>query len=248
MLFGYYVMEDNQMKDLDILVTGQPGSGTTMLAGLLTSPDNMTWCTSEPIAPKKLLRMQNFLKLNFDIDAIGASYKEMPEHLDDLEKWAVKEVDARKRILSISQIMPNHVVVMHRDIRHLAAKYAVESGAGAQEVAKVMLSRATQLLEFIDDLPDDLVTIVSYEEFVNDKEYRDMIAGLIDWPFAGDANTYLSGRRRGERREGIFMLDTDNSECEEAMKAAHEACEEYQDRFGYSMLDGDNAECREEEC
>jgi len=219
------------MKNLDVFVTGHPRSGTTLLSMLMTSPENSTWCMVEPTTGG--MPLVNRQAIEFEVD-VNCPLKEMPERLDSLDKWGIKEVTPNKRIGVVNTYNPKFTVTMHRDIRDCVVSLIEFSSKNytVEKMCEFVNYTTTKFLEFID-IKETI--LVPYEDFVSDEKYRQELSDKIEWPLIGDQNKYLGGRRKNEARDGIYCRrsSADREKYSEYMDAVHETCKPYQDRFGY---------------
>jgi len=223
---------------LDVFLTGIPRSGTTMMAGLMTSAENKTWCMSEPSSGGGKIGV---------VDCANRVFSKRVSKDDDLAaiatnvgvtKWGIKELDPKKRYGIIYKYAPTHVVVLRRNIIDCTISTIKFLGAGrfktTESIANYMKMLSEEFLKFLEWIGDDVI-VVDYDDLMNEST-RDKLSSKINWPLVGDVNLYMVGRHVEEIREGVYNNRTDDErkQFSRMTKAAHRACAAYQKKFGYT--------------
>jgi hypothetical protein len=209
-----------------------------MLAGLMTSNADKTWCMCEPTSGGGKHGVVGLSKRLFDrkVD-VQQPLEEIAEEIK-LEKWGIKEIDPKKRFGVVNQYNPDKIVVLHRDIRDVALSIIEFLGAGRFKNTAAMAEYTTYLItefiKFLDWIGEDELILIGYDYIVEENQ-REELSDQLDWPFNGDQNLYMIGRRAGELRDGIFdrRKEKEKKKYGRLIRAAHKVAGAYQERFNY---------------
>jgi hypothetical protein len=229
---------EDEMKNLDVFLTGFPRTGTTMLSGLLTSKKDKTWCMCEPTSGGGKHGVVSLCKTMFDrrVD-VQQPLEEIAAEVG-LEKWGIKEIDPRKRFGVVSQYNPDKIIVLHRDVRDVALSVIEFLGEGrfntTAKMADYITYLITEFIRFLDWVGEDELILLGYEDIIGESQ-RAELSDQLDWPLNGDHNLYMIGRRSGELRDGIFdrRKEKEKKKYGRLIRAAHKVAGEYQERFEY---------------
>lgn len=213
---------------MDVMIAGVQRSGTTMLAGALTY--KRRYVLNEPGSVRPTLkRIHNIVKP---------------------ERWGVKQVRASLVNGWIAVSSPKKIVLMIRDIRHVAA--SVWEGHHRKRALGMhinlptgqQISRMKQITRLILKMEQwDNTRVVRYEDFVTKEKVRTRLEEWLDWPLLGDPAKYQ--RQTGAVRS--FEVERHGGKITDASvklrrkptspqimryaERAVAACKPYQDRF-----------------
>lgn len=224
----------------DILVAGLPRSGTTLISNLLTDPSRRRWCVIEPggfgaaTQPRVYYRA---LKMGWDV--ASKEIKDVRAFLSTLDRWGSKEIRYWLIESAYQLTEPKHVLICARDMRDIAISF--------REFRTTQKKDPQSITQWLNQQAEHLttnavrwahkVTVVYYERFVTDPDYRAEIARAIDWEFTGDPNRGLAlFRRSDEVRDGIFSRRTtkDREQHRDLVEEVERTAGVYQRFFGYS--------------
>jgi hypothetical protein len=165
---------------LDVLVTGVPKSGTSMLCNLLCDPLNRRICLYEPRiaqnpSPSTARGRQTLTHLaNHGVHSYRRS---------DFDHLAIKEVfrgDAAQ-----GHALAERTLLIVRNPRHLGMSM-LDQIRNRNPEAKALgrIKWAGRMADFSVEIADDPQTIVTrYEDFVRSTEEQERVQKLLEWSF-----------------------------------------------------------------
>ncbi len=223
-----------------LVVAGVPRTGTTLLANLLTVPEERRWCSVEPghFAVTEHQRIYNRAKL-LGWQISSPKIDDVLAFLSTLDRFGVKEVHQGQTQGAI-KLAPLRIVACVRDARDIAVSMADPRFVHARRPPTPlgMAQLTNRYLQAFRGWKNRFpVTVVRYEDLVKSESYRVDLGVALDWPLAGDPSRNLDLYRRGdEKRDGVVSRRTpaDRQQHAELAVAVHEACCPYQSEFGYA--------------
>lgn len=224
-----------------LAVFGVPRTGTTLLANLLTVPEERRWCAVEPgsFGGAKQARIFNRAKrLGWTLP--GNSTEDVREFLSTLDRFGVKEVHEGQTGGALKAFRFQRIVACVRDARDIAVSLMDPRFVHQRRpVTAQGMARLTgrYLAHFLKWRKEHDVIVVRYEDLVRSESYRDVLGETLDWPLEGDPNRNLGLYRRGdEKRAGVFSRRTpaDREQHRSFLDEVHSVCADYQEHFGYT--------------
>ena len=221
------------MKDLDVLVTGLPRSGTTLVANLMTNPSLESWCIVEPLtsAMPKCKGRVTLQAADFDIQIPSINIHHIMFALSELRMVGIKEVLPARRNWVSQSMHPRETIIVVRDLRDIIVSWMtfnMSTTKRPDKVVELFENRCDDLLRF-----QSLVggQIVRYEDLLTEQGRDD--TGL---DLDGDPNRWLDMYQRAdEKREGIVSRGKERLRKEHSLliNRVLRKCNAYQEVFKY---------------
>jgi hypothetical protein len=228
-------------RRMNVVVAGVPKSGTSMLCNAMTVAGR-TVVLYEPIHGAFRAK-----RLRTQVASLGYHGRNVLRWASEHEKWGVKEVlaDAIRKAVEWG---PEHVVLLVRDIRHVAlSTYETNQRLpwDLEYRRTRLIATAGAIMELRRTLPDDRLTVCHYEEFVSKPEYREAFKQRVGWPtLDGDVArglaTWLERPHEADRHGGRITTNSVDYRRSSDEPAAHQfarevgsACAAFNQLFGY---------------
>jgi hypothetical protein len=228
---------------MDLLLAGVPKSGTSMLCNAMTVAGR-TVVLYEPIRSR--FRME---RLRTQAASLGYQGRNILRWARGHEKWGVKEVlaDSIRAALAWG---PGHVVLLVRDIRHVAlSTYETNQRIpwDLEYRRRRLIDTAEVVLELRRTYHPERLTICQYEEFVSDPEYRETFQHRVQWPtLDGDVarglSTWLERPHEAARHDGRITANSvayrrlsQDPEAERFARDVASTCTSFNEMFGYEV-------------
>ena len=251
---------------MDVFIAGIGRSGSTLLANLLTKPQQR-WILVEPgltrhgmgdhvrrqaerfgiqIAPDEWQGPRR------DESALQRFQRTLQSHVGNI-RWGVKEVNMTGADELINIFRPKAVLLSVRNIRDCAISIYEKNQAVGQIshseewMVDRLLSAANALIRFKRALAQNTLRVVRYEEFVSDPGERVRLAEWLNWPVDGDPawcmdifgrqnEPNIHGNKIGTSSINRGARIANPTSLNFAQKVMRLA-EEYQVEFGYELTD-----------
>ena len=221
------------MKDLDVLVTGLPRSGTTLVANLMTNPILEAWCIVEPLTGaisiwKGRVALQ---AAEFGIEMQSRTVSGVCMALTKLRMFGIKEVLPSRRNWVMTHMHPRETIIVVRDLRDIIVSWMTFNMSTTKRPDKVVdlfERRCDDLLKFYQLRGGQ---VVRYEELLTEQG-RDETGLDLD----GDPNRWLSMYQRDdEKRDGIVSRGKEKLRNEHSLliNRVLRKCNAYQEAFNY---------------
>jgi hypothetical protein len=165
------------------------------------------------------------------------------------ERWGVKEVlaDSIRRAV---EWRPDHVVLLVRDIRHVALSTFETNQRIPWDLdyrRERLIATAATVMELSQDYPSERLTVCQYEAFVSEPEYREAFRRRVEWPtLEGDVtrglSTWLERPHEAGRHGGRITANSVQYRRDEQAEAAQQfarsvlsvpVCASFNGMFGY---------------
>jgi hypothetical protein len=226
---------------IDLVLAGVPKSGTSMLCNAMTVAGRAV-VLYEPICGR--FRME---RLRAQAASLGYHGHNILRWASGHEKWGIKEVlpDSIRTAVGWG---PEHVVVLVRDIRHVAlSTYETNERLpwDLEYRRRRLIDSAAVVMELRRKYPPERLTVCHYEAFVSDPEYREVFRQRVGWPtLEGDVgrglSTWLERPHEADRHDGLITANSvayrRSSQEPEAERFARDivtACAAFNVMFGY---------------
>jgi hypothetical protein len=196
-------------RRLNVVVAGIPKSGTSMLCNAMTVPGRAV-VLYEPIRGR--FRAE---RLRTQARSLGFDGRNILGWARRHERWGVKEVlaDSIRRAV---EWRPDHVVLLVRDIRHVALSTYETNQRIPWDLdyrRERLIATAATVMELNQECASDRLTVCQYEEFVSKPEYREAFRRRVDWPtLDGDVarglSTWLERPHEADRHGGCITANS----------------------------------------
>lgn len=222
---------------LDLLVTGMPRSGTTLVANLLTMPPKAI-CMVEPGSFSVPIQNKAYKAASsLGLKPKSNSSKDVLEVLTNI-KWGIKEVKPDIYNISYRRLKPKKVAVCIRDARDIAISLKEmfrTKDKSTESVSNRVQNYASSLLSFLKEIKDPI--FIKYEKLCDDDTYLKRIEDQLGWKMRGNPSRGLASYGRGDEvRDGIFCRRTkiDRKNNKDLISSVNEKCTKYQKKFNYN--------------
>ena len=214
-------------KIMDLMVVGFPRTGSTMMAGLLHSPDG-----NQVLFPEKRLHLEKQYAIHSQ--AISAA-----------RVWGVKEVSSTKIEASL-KVWPleriRKLVMMIRDpVEAMASHWEAQQIQGLpwnspQRQLERLVEKDLPFLEKLQKEAGEKLRAVRYECFVESLAYQnDLEKWLEEWRLSGNPSEFVRGY---ERRGGVALRDVSERakyiKLQEFKRSVEQQTHWWRQRFGYA--------------
>lgn len=214
------------------LVCGLPRSGTTLVANLMHNPAEKRICLVEPLlnGHSGYLKSRVFDHLNVTNET-KIRLQDLPLHIPDGHKWAVKECWAERYRYAYEHGKPKMVIFVIRNLLDLmlSSYRFADDKIGVDNKVKAV----KEFLEFWGKARQDgkNACVIFYELLcLCEGDGCD----ISDWPLNGDPNRDLKAYgRASEIRDGFAPRNVNPTYPDEVLEIVNQ-CQDYQKAFGYN--------------
>ena len=248
----------------DIYIAAMGRSGSTMLCNMLTrEPDQIIFIEPKFHTPpyRSILAPQ---LLQFGMEAAEFQHGFAPPALLDHMlgvhlrpiKWGFKEVQCSEHLRVLEMFNPKHILINVRHIFNIALSFLEKHRRQDNEtrfppawVLEYCTRETLGLVRFCEHLTTlgHTYTIVRYEDFTQDAQYRLRLEQTLGWKFGDSKDRFLASFDRefeASRHQRQTFRETTLAERDlpqDLVMLATEIetrCALYQQFFGYSPTDG----------
>ena len=235
-------IEADMRRRMDVVIAGVPKSGTSMLCNAMTVPGRAV--------------------VLYEPTAVGSGWSDSgagrqpglsgPEYprLGPQAREMGGQRGFRRLIRKAVEWGPEHVVLLVRDLRHVALSTYETNQRIPWDLdyrRQRLLASAEAVMELRRTHPSDRLTICRYEEFVANPEYREVVRQRANWPtLDGDVgrglSTWLERPHEADRHNGSITANSvayrrspQGPEAERFARDVVSSCASFNEMFGYEV-------------